>query len=81
MKVRIALSTGLLVTILAAAAPVWSHHSFSMFDMTKDVPYKGTVVEYKWVNPHVHVTLQVDGESGDASTAGTWAKGPWCRRS
>ena len=72
MKVRIALSTGLLVTILAAAAPVWSHHSFSMFDMTKDVPYKGTVVEYKWVNPHVHVTLQVDGESGDASTAGTW---------
>ena len=72
MKVKMALLTGLLVTILAVAAPLLAHHSFSMFDMTKDVPYKGTVVEYRWVNPHVHVTLQVDADSGDPSTVGTW---------
>ena len=72
MKVKMTLPTGLLVTIVAVAAPVLAHHSFSMFDMTKDVPYKGTVVEYKWVNPHVHVTLQVDADSGDPSTVGTW---------
>jgi len=70
MRVKIALS-GLLAIFLSAAAPVWGHHSFSMFDMNKDVAYKGTVVEYKWVNPHVHVTLQVDTDSGDASTVGT----------
>ena len=72
MKVKMALPSGLLVTIVAVAAPVLAHHSFSMFDMTKDVPYKGTVVEYRWVNPHVHVTLQVDADSGDPSTVGTW---------
>ena len=50
--------------ILILAGPLLAHHSFSMFEMTKDVSYKGTVVEYKWVNPHVHVTLQVDPGSG-----------------
>ena len=71
MKVKMALLTGLLVTIVAVAAPVLAHHSFSMFDMTKDVAYKGTVVEYRWVNPHVHMTLQVDADSGDPTTVGT----------
>jgi len=72
MKVKTALLTGLLVTILAVAAPQLAHHSFSMFEMTKDVAYKGTVVEYRWVNPHVHMTLQVDADSGDPTTVGTW---------
>jgi len=72
MKVKTALLTGLLVTILAVAAPLLAHHSFSMFEMTKDVAYKGTVVEYRWVNPHVHMTLQVDADSGDPTTVGTW---------
>ena len=72
MKVKVALSMGLLVMILVAARLGLAHHSFSLFDMTKDVAYKGTVVEYRWVNPHVHMTLQVDSGSGDPSTAGTW---------
>ena len=72
MKVKSALLTGLLVTILAVAAPLLAHHSFSMFEMTKDVAYKGTVVEYRWVNPHVHMTLQIDADSGDPTTVGTW---------
>jgi len=72
MKVKTALLTGLLVTILAVAAPLLAHHSFSMFEMTKDVAYKGTVVEYRWVNPHVHMTLQIDADSGDPTTVGTW---------
>ena len=72
MKTKIPLWIARLVAILVAAAPAFAHHSFSMFDMTKDVAYKGTVVEYKWVNPHVHITLQVDPDSGDPSTTGTW---------
>ena len=72
MKVKMTLPTGLLVTIVAVAAPVLAHHSFSMFDMTKDVAFKGTVIEYRWVNPHVHMTLQVDADSSDPSTVGTW---------
>src|SRR5262245_32900541 len=72
MKGKLALLTASLATVLIVTAPALAHHSFSMFDMTKDVAYKGTIVEYKWVNPHVHLTLQVDADSGDPSTAGTW---------
>ena len=72
MKVSSAFWIG-LAAILMMAAPLLAHHSFSMFDMTKNIEYKGTVVEYKWVNPHVHVTLQVDSGSGvEPSTVGTW---------
>ena len=72
MKVNSAFRIG-LTAIVMMAAPLLAHHSFSMFDMTKNVTYKGTVVEYKWVNPHVHVTLQVDPGAGiDPSTTGTW---------
>ena len=48
----------LSIAILVLALPVLAHHSFSMFDMEKEVAYKGTVVEYKWVNPHVHMTFK-----------------------
>ena len=72
MKLNSALWIGLAATLLMAG-PLLAHHSFSMFEMNKEVSYTGTVVEYKWVNPHVHVTLQVDPGSGiDPSTVGTW---------
>ena len=71
MKRKFALLLGLTVAMVAAA-PVLAHHSFTMFEMTKEVAYKGTLVEYKWVNPHVHMILEVDPGSGDPSTVGTW---------
>ena len=72
MKTKTAFFGGLLLAIILPAMPVLAHHSFSMFDMDKDVAYKGTVVEYRWVNPHVHMTLQVDADSGEPTTVGTW---------
>ena len=72
MKMKFGWLISLLPAILFATTPLLTHHSFSMFDMDKEVAYKGTVTEYKWVNPHVHMTLQVDSGSGDTSTEGTW---------
>jgi len=72
MRLNSALWIALVATLLMAG-PLLAHHSFSMFEMNKDVTYTGTVVEYKWVNPHVHVTLQVDPGAGvEPSTVGTW---------
>ena len=57
----------------AVAAPALAHHSFAMFDMEKSVPVKGTVVEYRWGNPHVHVTVKVDAAPGvDPALVGIW---------
>jgi len=63
---------GAIVLAFLAIAPAFAHHSFSMFDMTKDVTFVGTVVEYKWINPHVHFTITVPPGAANPATVGTW---------
>jgi hypothetical protein len=46
---------GLAVGVTSVAA----HHSTTMFDHSKTLTINGTVVELRWVNPHV--SLSVDG--------------------
>ena len=62
-----------LALIIAAATPTLAHHSFALFDMDKNVSMVGSVVEYRWSNPHVHVVLKVDpGADVPSALAGTW---------
>ena len=64
---------GVVILIAALAATASAHHSFAMFDMDKDVAYKGLVIEYKWSNPHVHITVEIKPEPGvDPATIGIW---------
>ena len=55
----------LCVAILAAAsfsAPAGAHHSFAMFDATKNVTLQGTVKEFEWTNPHSWLRVNVMDE-------------------
>lgn len=54
----------LLAAGLLGASGASAHHSFAMFDPTKDVTIEGTVSAFSWQNPHVwiDVTVQVDGK-------------------
>jgi hypothetical protein len=74
MTRRIAAIAGPWAVVLAASVGTLSaHHSFNMFDMDKNVAYKGVVTEYKWANPHVHITVEIKPEPGvDPATAGIW---------
>ena len=47
-----------------AALPAAAHHSPAMFDLTKDVVLEGELLELKWGNPHVYLTLAVAGDDG-----------------
>ena len=53
-----------LATIAAAifVMPASAHHSFAMFDATKDVTLKGTVKEFEWTNPHSWLRVTVMDE-------------------
>jgi hypothetical protein len=45
--------------LLLAPLPAFAHHSYAMFDMTKTIVLSGTVVKFKWQNPHAYVQLDV----------------------
>jgi hypothetical protein len=54
-------SIGVFATLAVAAAgisQVAAHHSASMYDMTRSEALKGNVVEMRWVNPHVTLTVK-----------------------
>jgi hypothetical protein len=51
---------GLLLGVVLA----WGHHSFSMFDMSKEMTLNGTVTEFQWTNPHSYIEVDVPDEKG-----------------
>lgn len=48
-----------LAAVLLAPLPALAHHSYAMFDMTKTVALKGSVVTFKWQNPHSWIEIDV----------------------
>ena len=43
-----------------AAMPALAHHSFAMFDQSKQMTLEGTVHEFQWTNPHSFIELDVE---------------------
>jgi Family of unknown function (DUF6152) len=66
MRVRVlGWSVAALSALLVAAVPAVAHHSFAMFDMQKEVTFKGVVKEFQWTNPHSWVQLEVKNDKGE----------------
>ncbi|MEA2948375.1 MAG: hypothetical protein QOI40_3705 [Alphaproteobacteria bacterium] len=51
--------------LVAGMSTVAAHHSATMFDHTKSVTLNGTVVELRWVNPHVSLSVNGTIKEGD----------------
>jgi hypothetical protein len=56
--------------LISSASLVAAHHSSTMFDHSKTMTIKGTVLELRWVNPHVSVLIK--GIVDDGKTEEEW---------
>jgi hypothetical protein len=65
-------SAGVIAVVcgLAGISSVTAHHSATMFDHSKTLTINGTVVELRWVNPHV--SLSVNGTLKDGEAPALW---------
>ena len=49
---------------MALASPATAHHSNSAYQVDKIITLEGTVKEWKWMNPHTWLILEVTGADG-----------------
>jgi Family of unknown function (DUF6152) len=61
-----------IAMIAAAAGPLSAHHSRAMFDVARNVTYRGVVKDYEWQNPHCHIVITVESDAKNPPAAGTW---------
>ena len=64
------LATSIFAFLLAPvlAAPALGHHSAAAFNTQQQVTVTGSVVQYRFANPHVYLTVQVKKDDGSVST-------------
>jgi hypothetical protein len=59
-----------VITLAILAAPIFAHHSFDMFDLSKSITITGTIKEFQWTNPHTFTWIDVPNDKGVVET---WA--------
>ena len=72
-----ALSPAAAAIVLAlAAGPALAHHSFAMFDRSRQISVTGTVKDFQYTNPHSWVIIMVPGADGQQVEWGFESEGP-----
>src|SRR5262245_48721048 len=61
---RLVLACALVVGVSASAL---AHHSAAAYDTQKEVKVTGTVLQYRFANPHIYLTLQVKKDDGSTT--------------
>lgn len=65
MRSKLVLITILVAGVLTMSRPVLAHHGAASFDNSRTVTVKGTVTEFLWTNPHVHLKVDAKDENGN----------------
>lgn len=66
MRFQLACAGALALAVAGSAMtpPAQAHHSFAMFDLSKEVTISGTVRQFQWTNPHAYIQLMAKDAQG-----------------
>jgi hypothetical protein len=64
------------LVVFLATIPAWAHHSFTVFDATKQVTLTGTIKEFQWTNPHTFTWIEVPNPAAGDETWGIEGMSP-----
>ena len=66
MRFQVACAGAVALALAGGGAPepAQAHHSFAMFDLSKQVTVSGTVKQFQWTNPHAYIQLVAKDASG-----------------
>jgi hypothetical protein len=53
-----------LMLSAAASTAVWAHHSGSEYDDARTVEIEGTLLEVRWQNPHIRLSVRSASDAG-----------------
>ncbi len=55
----------LIFSVLLVSGPLLAHHGEANYDTSKVVSVKGTVTEFRFINPHVEISIDVKNDQGE----------------
>jgi Family of unknown function (DUF6152) len=64
MKGRVLCVLAVALCMFAVSVPLFAHHGTAAYDVSKTYTVKGKVIRFEFVNPHVQVFFEVEGEKG-----------------
>lgn len=65
MRIKILASIMGVAALLIVSGPTFAHHGTAAYDTTNTVTVKGTMTEFRFVNPHVQLYFDVKSEKGE----------------
>jgi hypothetical protein len=73
---NLVLSLTILCSFLFVSGRALAHHGVANYDSTKVVSVKGAVTEFRFINPHVLISLDVKNDKGEAENWSGEAQSP-----
>ncbi len=65
MRTKILVLIMSVAAVLVVAGATFAHHGTAAYDTSKDVTVKGTMTDFRFVNPHVQLYFDVKNDKGE----------------
>jgi hypothetical protein len=64
MKTKFLLLTALVATFPMVSGPIFAHHGSAAYESDKLTSLKGTVTDFRYINPHAEIFFDVKDDTG-----------------